>query len=177
MQIELLEKAGLHPQKSSEFSIALLTESTTYDKTPSVSWKHMVLVRLPGACVMSSSLIENLTGTSLGDLIEIQGINEVFKSSHTPDAPLVVGASKTCVGHTELIAGLIGVLKTIGTLNNGKVPGLVQLTENNMNPSLDCSVVPLHIPHENVILKQNPNRPLRALVLYVLFILLFHWRN
>jgi len=110
----------------------------------------------------------------LGDLIEIQGINEVFKSSHTPDAPLVVGASKTCVGHTELIAGLIGVLKTIGSLNNGKVPGLVQLTENNMNPSLDCSVVPLLLPHENVTLKQSPNRPLRALVLYVLFILLFY---
>lgn len=111
------------------------------------------------------------TGTSLGDLIEIQGINEVFKSSHTSDAPLVIGASKSCIGHTELIAGLIGVLKTLGTFQDGKVPGLVQLTESNMNPSLDCSVVPLHIPHENVNLKQNSNRPIRALVLYVLFIL------
>jgi acyl transferase domain-containing protein len=107
----------------------------------------------------------------LGDLIEIQGINEVFKSSHGPDAPLVVGASKSCLGHTELIAGLIGVLKTLGTFKDGEVPGLVQLNENNMNPSLDCSVVPLHIPHQNVILKRNLDRPLRALVLYVLFIL------
>ena len=101
----------------------------------------------------------------MGDLIEIQGINDVFKSSHAPNAPLVVGASKSCVGHTELIAGLIGVLKTLGTFTDGTVPGLVQLTKDNMNPSLDCSVVPLHIPHENVVLKQGQNKPLRALVL------------
>lgn len=118
--------------------------------------------------VSLSSILIACTGTSLGDLIEIQGINEVFKSSHTPDAPLVVGASKSCLGHTELIAGLVGVLKTLGSFKDGEVPGLVQLTESNMNPSLDCSVVPLHIPHENVVLKQSFNRPLRALVLYVL---------
>jgi acyl transferase domain-containing protein len=113
----------------------------------------------------------------LGDLIEIQGINEVFKSSHNSDTPLVIGASKSCLGHTELIAGLIGVLKTLGTLKDGQVPGLVQLTETNMNPSLDCSVVPLHIPHENVTLKQIPNRPLRALVLYVLFYFILFRKN
>ncbi|CAA7264464.1 unnamed protein product [Cyclocybe aegerita] len=105
------------------------------------------------------------TGTTLGDLIEIQGINEVFKSSHSPEQPLVVGASKSCVGHTEIIAGLIGVLKVLGTFADGTVPGLVQLTKDNMNPSLDCSVVPLHIPIETAAVKQNTDLPLRALVL------------
>ncbi|KAJ3515067.1 hypothetical protein NLJ89_g1986 [Agrocybe chaxingu] len=105
------------------------------------------------------------TGTTLGDLIEIQGINEVFKSSHSPEQPLVVGASKSCVGHTEIIAGLIGVLKALGTFADGTVPGLVQLTKDNMNPSLDCSVVPLHIPIDTAAVKQNKDLPLRALVL------------
>ncbi|KAF9530718.1 hypothetical protein CPB83DRAFT_905059 [Crepidotus variabilis] len=103
------------------------------------------------------------TGTSLGDLIEIQGINEVFKSSHTPNNPLMIGASKTCVGHTELIAGLVGVLKTLGSFHGRAVPGLVQLTGNNMNPSLECDVVPIHLPYENVELKKDG--PLKALVL------------
>src|SRR6266498_5606921 len=38
-------------------------------------------------------IIFEFLGTSLGDLIEIQGINDVFKASHTSDAPLVVGGS------------------------------------------------------------------------------------
>ncbi|PPQ99823.1 hypothetical protein CVT24_009617 [Panaeolus cyanescens] len=105
------------------------------------------------------------TGTSLGDLIEIQGINEVFKSSHSAENPLVIGASKSCVGHTEIVAGLIGALKTLGTFAHGSVPGLVQLKENNMNPSLDCSVVPLHIPIETAPLKKDKSIPLRGMVL------------
>ena len=72
-------------------------------------------------------------GTSLGDLIEIQGINEVFKGSHTLENPLVIGAGKSCVGHAELVAGLVGVLKTLGTFADETVPGLVQLNESNMN--------------------------------------------
>jgi acyl transferase domain-containing protein len=105
------------------------------------------------------------TGTSLGDLIEIQGINEVFEHSHGPDRPLVVGAAKSCVGHAELVAGLIGVCKTLGSFVDGTVPGLVQLKEDNMNPNLDCSVVPLHIPIEPIIVKTENNLPLRALIL------------
>jgi len=105
------------------------------------------------------------TGTSLGDLIEIQGINEVFKSSHSPEAPLVVGASKSCVGHTELIAGLIGALKTLGTFAHQTVPGLVQLTHTNMNPNLDCSVVPLHVPVDAAPMKNDKAAPLRGMIL------------
>ncbi|KAF8962890.1 hypothetical protein BDZ97DRAFT_1920218 [Flammula alnicola] len=63
------------------------------------------------------------TGTSLGDLIEIQGINEVFRGSHS-GRPLIVGAAKSCVGHTELAAGLVGVLKAIASFQNSAVPGL-----------------------------------------------------
>ncbi|KAF8900861.1 hypothetical protein CPB84DRAFT_1778561 [Gymnopilus junonius] len=105
------------------------------------------------------------TGTSLGDLIEIQGINEVFESSHAPDRPLVVGTAKSCVGHAELVAGLVGVVKALGTFAAGTVPGLVQLTHDNMNPSLDCSVVPLHLPVDTVNLKTENNLPLRGLIL------------
>ncbi|KAF8952138.1 hypothetical protein BDZ97DRAFT_803902 [Flammula alnicola] len=107
--------------------------------------KRMELVR-NFSSTLNAEYQYHVIGTSLGDLIEIQGINEVFESSHGPDKPLVVGAAKSCVGHAELVAGLIGVVKTLGSFAEGSVPGLVQLTSDNMNPKLDCSVVPLHIP-------------------------------
>lgn len=105
----------------------------------------------------------------MGDLIEIEGINEVFQSSHSPDRPLVIGAGKTCVGHGEIVAGLIGVLKALVSFTDNTVPGLVQLTAENMNPSLDCSLVPLHIPIEPAVIETEDGRPLRSLILYVTF--------
>ena len=77
----------------------------------------------------------------------------------------MVGAAKSCVGHAELVAGLVGVVKALGTFAAGTVPGLVQLTPDNMNPSLDCSVVPLQLPVDTVTLKKENNLPLRGLVL------------
>jgi len=115
----------------------------------------------------------HISGTSLGDLIEIQGINEVFEASHPPERPLIVGAVKSCLGHAELVAGLVGVLKTVGSFTYGSMPGLAHLTADNMNPSLDCKVVPLHIPHEPVALKsQGETLPVRALILYAFLFLL-----
>ncbi|PPQ97453.1 hypothetical protein CVT26_002801 [Gymnopilus dilepis] len=107
------------------------------------------------------------TGTSLGDLIEIQGINEVFKYSHTED-PLILGASKSCIGHTEMASGLVGLLSAIASLKYGVVPGLVHLNEHNLNPSINCDTVPLHIPHEVAPLPRMPETPCRGLVLWVL---------
>ncbi|TFK38562.1 hypothetical protein BDQ12DRAFT_683838 [Crucibulum laeve] len=106
------------------------------------------------------------TATILGDLIEIQGINEVFQSSHTSTQPLLVGAAKTCIGHTEIASGLFGVMKTLSSFTNALVPGLVHLTDGNLNPSIDLDVVPLYIPHATVELpRRNSLTPFRAVVL------------
>jgi len=84
-------------------------------------------------------------------MTEIQGINTVFRDSH-PDTPLILGAGKTCFGHTEAAAGLVGLLKAIASLKHSAVPGLTHLTEKNFNHSLDCKSVPLLIPMETVSL-------------------------
>ena len=91
----------------------------------------------------------------------------MFQSSHGPENPLIIGAAKSCVGHAETVSGLIGVIKTLGSFAFGTVPGLVQLTSraDNMNPSIDCSVVPLHIPFETAELKKSEDKPLRAMIL------------
>ncbi|KAK0216459.1 polyketide synthetase [Armillaria nabsnona] len=104
------------------------------------------------------------TGTSLGDLIEMEGINDVFKNSHTTDHPLIVGAAKSCMGHTETSSGLVGMVKALASLLHRSVPGLMHLTASNLNPNIDCNLIPMHIPHQPVELP-NTNNPLRALVL------------
>jgi acyl transferase domain-containing protein len=98
-------------------------------------------------------------------LIETQGISEAFKSSHSLDRPLIVGAAKTCVGHTENAAGLVGIVKTLLSFEHELVPGLVHLTETNLNPSIDCSQVPMLIPVEGVKLDRGNRKSYRALVL------------
>ncbi|KAF9524194.1 hypothetical protein CPB83DRAFT_898058 [Crepidotus variabilis] len=95
------------------------------------------------------------TGTSLGDAIEIEGINEVFQNSHY-DNPLVVGSAKSCVGHTEFAAGLVSIIKAIGTLRHQSVPGSVHLREDNFNPSFNLKNVPLLIPIQTTKLHDKP---------------------
>ena len=57
------------------------------------------------------------------------------------------------------------LLLSLGSFTAGTVPGLVQLTMDNMNPSIDCNVIPLHIPTETVGLKKLEDGPLHAMIL------------
>lgn len=82
----------------------------------------------------------------------------MFHNSHSQHRPLVLGAAKSCVGHTELAAGLVGVLKALASFKYGAVPGLMHLTQTNMNPALDCGVVPVLIPYEAVSLPLKPDQ-------------------
>ncbi|KAJ6567967.1 hypothetical protein DFH09DRAFT_1468227 [Mycena vulgaris] len=104
------------------------------------------------------------TGTALGDLCEIQGINEVFSSAQLPRAhPLILGASKSALGHTECSAGLVGILSVLLSFQEKFVPGLLHLREDNVNPTLDCTAVPLVISGKPVPLQAD--KPQRALVM------------
>ncbi|KAJ7183703.1 hypothetical protein C8R46DRAFT_815790, partial [Mycena filopes] len=105
------------------------------------------------------------TGTSLGDLSEIQGINDAFTSTirPRPTGPLIVSASKSALGHTEPSAGLVGVLSTLLAFEKRLVPGVVHLHDDNPNQLLDRSRIPLLIPSRP--LKIQGDRPHRAAVL------------
>jgi acyl transferase domain-containing protein len=78
--------------------------------------------------------------------------------------PLVISAAKFCVGHAETVSGLIGVIKTIGSFAAGTVPGLVQLTPDNMNPSIDYSSFRYTSPPK-LVLNRLKDGPLRAMIL------------
>jgi acyl transferase domain-containing protein len=83
------------------------------------------------------------TGTSLGDPIEVQAINEVFTGR---DRPLAIGSVKTNIGHCEAAAGVAGLIKTILAIEAGVLPR--HLHFQRANPNLDLTRLPLKIPTE-----------------------------
>ncbi|KAF7333309.1 Polyketide synthetase [Mycena venus] len=135
---------------------------------PSATAQASLQRSLLTAASLSSSDIDFVethgTGTSLGDLIEIEGLNATFRGSHTSERPLILGAAKTTVGHTEVIAGLVGIVKAIKQLSTGKVAGLSSLANGKLNPEIDTALVPLCIPSHLTELPIRTDREVRALV-------------
>ncbi len=68
------------------------------------------------------------TGTPLGDPIEVRAIRAVY-GERGEASPLVVGAVKGLVGHTETAAGITGLVQAIGALQRGIVPPVAGLGE------------------------------------------------
>ena len=60
------------------------------------------------------------TGTSLGDAIELQALQEVV--SAVPGASCVVGSAKATIGHAEAAAGICGLLKAMLILEHRVIP-------------------------------------------------------
>lgn len=62
------------------------------------------------------------TGTLLGDPIEARALGAVYGRGRQPDAPLLVGAAKTNLGHLEAAAGIVGLIKTTLAVQRGEIP-------------------------------------------------------
>ncbi|MFC5025774.1 amino acid adenylation domain-containing protein [Streptomyces coeruleoprunus] len=67
------------------------------------------------------------TGTTLGDPIEAQALLATYGQDRPHDRPLLVGALKSNIGHSQAAAGVLGVIKMVLALRHGQVPGLVHL--------------------------------------------------
>jgi len=102
------------------------------------------------------------TGTPYGDAIEIQGINQVYAGSHTPEHPLVIGSIKTNIGHTAETAGLASIAKVLMAMKNKTIPR--HLHFKNLNPEIDLKAVPLAIPTHNMKWETVEGKPRTALV-------------
>jgi len=83
------------------------------------------------------------TGTSLGDPIEINSLNSVFKGRKQP---LHIGTVKTNVGHLESAAGIVGLIKTILAVKHGQIP-----SNNNfesINPLISFKPANIVVPNQ-----------------------------
>lgn len=70
------------------------------------------------------------SGTRLGDPIEYEAIKSVF-GSREKSQPLLLTAVKPHIGHLEAAAGIAGLIKTILSTKNGKVPPILRLHDVN----------------------------------------------
>jgi len=85
------------------------------------------------------------TGTSLGDPIEIQGIQAAYEelASGNPSRPCAIGSVKSNLGHLESAAGITGLLKVILSLQHRELPASVNFSQ--LNPRIRLQETPFVI--------------------------------
>ena len=92
------------------------------------------------------------TGTSLGDLIEVEALSSVFADNQQ----LILGAVKTNIGHLESASGIASLIKTVLALENESIPPNLHL--KNSNPAIEWHNLPFKLP-QNAIAWQKSKQP------------------
>ena len=82
------------------------------------------------------------TGTLLGDPIEARALGTVLGRGRPADAPLLIGALKSNLGHLEAAAGIAGFIKAVLAVQRGAIP-----------PNRGFSTPNPHIPFDDLRLK------------------------
>lgn len=82
------------------------------------------------------------TGTLLGDPIEARALGTVLGKGRAADAPLLIGAVKSNLGHLEAASGIAGFAKAVLALQHNRIPA--NLGYQQPNP---------HIPFDKLRLK------------------------
>lgn len=82
------------------------------------------------------------TGTELGDPIEVNALGEVFGGERA--VPLLIGAVKSNIGHTEAAAGIAGMIKVVLAMQHGELPP--NLHFRTPSPHIPWARLPLVVP-------------------------------
>ena len=83
------------------------------------------------------------TGTVLGDPIEVEAINEVFKTRNNGEKFCAIGSVKTNIGHLDASAGIAGFIKTVLCLKHGYL--VPSLNYERPNPKIDFQNSPFYV--------------------------------
>ncbi|PQE24865.1 polyketide synthase protein [Rutstroemia sp. NJR-2017a BVV2] len=75
------------------------------------------------------------TGTPTGDPIEAKGVSNAMNDTRSKDAPLIVGAIKPNIGHSEAASGIFSVMKAAMMTETGIIPGVCGLQQ--VNPAIE----------------------------------------
>ncbi|MBW1836026.1 MAG: acyltransferase domain-containing protein, partial [Deltaproteobacteria bacterium] len=73
------------------------------------------------------------TGTSVGDLVEFQALNQVFSESHQNGNRCALGSVKSMIGHTKAAAGAAGIIKAALSLYHKVLPPTLKAEEPDPN--------------------------------------------
>ena len=94
------------------------------------------------------------TGTKLGDPLEIDALKQAFSKLYAAqglpapeEAFCGIGTVKTNIGHLETAAGMAGLLKTVLSMQQRLLPGMLHLEE--VNPFIELRKSPFYLVTEN----------------------------
>jgi acyl transferase domain-containing protein len=74
------------------------------------------------------------TGTPVGDPIEVRAVSNAMNDTRSSDAPLLLGAIKANIGHSEAASGIFAVMKAAMMTESAVIPGVCGLRK--LNPAI-----------------------------------------
>jgi acyl transferase domain-containing protein len=90
-----------------------------------------------GLDIAKTAYVEaHATGTAAGDPIEARAIANTFGTADR-ESPLIVGAVKSAIGHTEGVSGLAGIIKSVMVLESGMIPPNANFEKANPKIPID----------------------------------------
>ena len=106
------------------------------------AWKNA------GLSPETASLIEGHgTSTKVGDVAEVNSLNNIFGNLGLPIGKIALGSVKSNIGHLKSAAGAAGLLKTILALHHNIIPSSANFKKPN--PQLDFSRMPFTVNTES----------------------------
>ncbi|XP_054157438.1 fatty acid synthase-like [Oppia nitens] len=113
---------------------------------PSWERQYIVIKETYAECGIDPGTVEYMeahcTGTKAGDPVEMRAIYNAMVKDHIRDKPLMIGALKSNIGHSEAASGLCAVSKVVLAFENEVIPA--NLHFNNPNPRIE-SLISGHI--------------------------------
>lgn len=79
------------------------------------------------------------TATELGDIIEFDALNKAYKEQNNNERYCALGSVKANIGHTDVVAGIAGLIKATLCLYHHKIPPLINYEEPNPHLKLQNS--------------------------------------
>jgi acyl transferase domain-containing protein/acyl carrier protein len=83
------------------------------------------------------------TGTPIGDPIEVEALAAAYSPNRSAERPLIVGAIKANLGHTEAASGVAGLIKLVAALEHEQIPA--QINYSQPNPRIDWANIPIRV--------------------------------
>ena len=84
------------------------------------------------------------TGTALGDPIEVEALQQVFRSATDAKQFCALGSLKSNIGHLNTVSGVAGLIKAAMAVKTGEIPP--NLNFKTPNPKIDFANSPFFVP-------------------------------
>ncbi|MEO6794492.1 MAG: type I polyketide synthase [Mycobacterium sp.] len=98
------------------------------------------------------------TGTLLGDPIEARALGTVLGRGRPADAPLLLGAAKSNMGHLEAAAGMVGFIKSVLAVQRGQIPKNLHFNTPNPHIAFDQMRLKVVAEQQNWPSTDHPRR-------------------